>query len=119
MKLRVHGDSVRLRLSQAEVAQLAETGVVESATHVAPGAALAVMLRAEDIRQPTASLDGSALTVAVSRADVAVWAEDDREGLYGEQSAGDGRTLQVAVEKDYACDHRETGAHDTFPRPDA
>ena len=85
----------------------------------APGAALAVVVRAGASRQPDASLDGPTLTVALPAADVAAWAEDDREGLYGRQDAGPGRTLRIATEKDYTCDHRDAPARDVLPRPDA
>ena len=118
MKLRLHDGSVRLRLSPAEVAGLAEAGRVESETRIAPGAALTVVVCAGLVGQPTASLDGATLTVTVPHGEAVVWAEDDREGLTAEQDAGDGRTLQIAVEKDYACGHR-AGATGTFPRPDA
>lgn len=111
-------DSLRLRLAPAEVARLAHGETVESQTPIAPGTVLAVVLRVADVRQPGAELDDATLTITVPRVEAAVWAEDEREGLYGQQDAGDGRTLQIAVEKDYPCGHRESPA-DTFPHPDA
>jgi hypothetical protein len=40
MKLRFHENSLRLRLSQSEVARLAETGRVENTVSFAPGQVL-------------------------------------------------------------------------------
>jgi hypothetical protein len=37
MKLRFHANTLRLRLSQSEVARLAETGCVEATVTFAPG----------------------------------------------------------------------------------
>ncbi len=38
MKLRIHGNSLRLRLNQAEVAQFSKTGYIEEALEFGTGA---------------------------------------------------------------------------------
>lgn len=119
MKVRLHDDSLRLRLSPAEVAALGRGEAVTSTTPLGPGAALAVAVAVDDVRQTTAAGSGAGVTVTLPRSDAVGWAEDDREGLYAEQDAGGGRTLRIAVEKDYACGHRAPADAATFARPDA
>ena len=119
MKLRTQGDSVRLRLTRAEVQQLAEAGGVEAETHVAPGSSLVVRLRAADRADLGAALDGAALTVLVPSDWVEGWPDDERVGFEGTQDAGDGRRLALLVEKDFDCLHKRPDETDLFPHPDA
>jgi hypothetical protein len=51
MKLRIHNNSLRLRLTQKEVAQLCETGRVQSSIQLTPGRPLLYAL--ESSRQLT------------------------------------------------------------------
>lgn len=117
MKLRIQGDSVRLRLTQTEVLQFAETGSVEDEMRVGPDAALAYGLRAADLDRLAVEMDGSALTVLVPRDWVGPWAEGDGVGFDGEQNVGDGRTLAILVEKDFECLHKRPDEPDAFPHP--
>lgn len=117
MKLRLQGDSLRLRLTQPEVARLAATGAVVDAVHVAPGAALTYGLRAADVDALAAAFDGATLTVLVPTAWVGPWADGDEVGFEGTVEAGDGRSLALLVEKDFACLHRRADEADAFPNP--
>ena len=55
MKLRIHGNSLRLRLSQSEVAQFSKTGFVEDSIQFAPGASFAYALESLSSTQRAAS----------------------------------------------------------------
>lgn len=117
MKLRIKGDSIRLRLTQTEVKTLAETGAVESAMRVAPEAALAYGLRASGGSDLRVEMDARGVTVLVPEAWIGPWAGGGEVGFSGEQDAGDGRTLAVLVEKDFACLHKRPDELDAFPNP--
>lgn len=127
MKLRIQGDSLRLRLTQTDVRTLTETGAVTDAMQVAPGAALRYSLRAADaeVSDPAAggalaaTLDGGALTVLIPRSWVAPWMESDTVGFEGTVPAGDGRTLAILIEKDFACLDESRDEADAFPNPHA
>ena len=68
MKLRISGDSVRLRLSNEEVARFAEAGRLEDAVHFA-GATLAYGLEAsESVKSPAAEFAVGRITVLLPRA---------------------------------------------------
>jgi len=117
MKLRIKGDSIRLRLTQTEVRQLAETGVVDSTMHITPGASLTYGLRAADRRQLAVEGDARALVVLVPRDWIGPWADGDDVGFDGTQDAGDGRELAILIEKDFACLHKRPDEQDAFPNP--
>ncbi len=117
VKLRIQGDSLRLRLTRPEVARLAATGAVIDAMHVAPGARLAYGLRATDGDALGVEMDGAGVTVLVPRAWLGEWADGDEVGFSGSVDAGDGRSLALLVEKDFDCLHRRADEPDAFPNP--
>ena len=124
MKLRIRGDSLRLRLSQGDVGRLVEEGLVASTTHFAPGAegrlgcllvadAAAVVLAAE--------LEPRTIRVRMPIDLVQLLADTEEVGVRAEQDAGDGRTLTILVEKDFECIAPRVGEpeSDGFPNPRA
>jgi len=114
MKLRIKGDSLRLRLSQKDVQQLMTTGVVEVTTHFASGPALryAVETRAE-AESIAAEFADMRIVVTLPERDVRAWAKSEQVGLYGETGL-----LAIAVEKDFACIDRDDPEDvDAFPNP--
>lgn len=117
MKLRIQGDSLRLRLTPPEVARFAATGAAHDAMHVAPGARLAYGLRATRGRTLGIEMTGAVLTVLVPEGWADAWAAGERAGFEGAVDAGDGRTLVLRVETDRACLHRRAGDADAFPPP--
>ena len=58
------------------------------------------------------------VTVLVSDLLVARWAANEQVGLYDSLNLGSGRTLDLLVEKDFAClDVSDEENVDTFPNP--
>lgn len=118
MKLRLKGDTLRLRLSRTEVATLAAEGVVEDAVHVAPGAVLRYRLHADPGADAlAASWQDGTLTVHLPAAWAGPWAANDEVGFEGTQDAGAGHTLALLVEKDFACLHEVRDEPDAYPNP--
>jgi hypothetical protein len=101
MKLRFHGDSLRLRLSQAEMARLAETGRVEDTLTFAPGQILSYSL--ETGAALAAAFDGGRISIVVPVAAARI------EGASG--------PVKVLVEKDFRCLHSGEEDADAFPNP--
>ena len=118
MKLRFHGNTLRLRLSQSEVARLAETGRVEERVVFAAGQTLEYAIETGvvepgDAGEMRASFEGGRIRVTVAPAAAKRWIEGSETGI--ESSDG---PLRVLVEKDFQCFHgdAETNA-DAFPNP--
>lgn len=112
MKLRIHGNALRLRVRQGEVTALAAGETVEGRCEL-PGQALVYRLSPGGTAIGVTFADG-ALTVAVPVATVAAWAGSEQVGM-----AGTAGPVDVLVEKDWRCldskDPRDN--EDTFPHP--
>ena len=84
MKLRIQGNSLRLRLSQSEVAQFSKTGFVEDSIQFAPGASFAYALESlSNLSAAQALYSHGWLRIQVPGADATAWACSDRVGYLG------------------------------------
>ena len=124
MKLRILGDTLRVRLAQGEVAQLVEQGRVEQTIHFGPGPqqamryAVAAAPRGAAI---TATLDGQSIEVAIGADTIERWASGTEVSLHAEQPLDDARALSILVEKDFKCLVPREGEQDSdgFANPQA
>src|ERR1700690_3389260 len=108
MKLRLHGNSLRLRLSQADVAQFSKTGYVEETIEFGPGANLCYILESSSkITFPQAPYQNGEVRVQISCAASKDWVPTDRVGIAGEQALGNGKPLSILIEKDFKCVHSD------------
>lgn len=122
MKLRIRANTLRLRLSRGEVNELAERGEVREA--IAFGAAAAerlgyAIVTSEEATGTSARLTGGSVEVLVPRALAREWAASETVGFETEQAIGEGLSLHILVEKDFACLTPRKGEDDTdaFPNP--
>ena len=121
MKLRIRGDSLRLRLKRGEVDQIAAgTSIVEE-THF-PDSVLTYRLDVSEDRDMSASFDNGSLVISLPKSKVSDWAGSDEVSLCAEQKLTGARSLSLLIEKDFSC--LEPGHHrdceddeDTFPHP--
>jgi hypothetical protein len=121
MKLRIRGDSIRLRLTQTEVSTLAAGGTVEMATHFAPGQRLVCALTPSPAATMlSAILHGGRLQVLVPGDRVQAWARSNDVSMSAEQHAGPETKLSILIEKDFQClTHRGEDDADAYPHPAA
>ena len=103
MKLRIRGNSVRIRVSKSELEQLAAQGVAEDAAQFGPGAVLRYRLEAAGDGALRADFADNVVRVSVPRAQVERWLDPDEVSIRGEQPLGDVAALKILVEKDYVC----------------
>ncbi|MEX0709248.1 MAG: hypothetical protein WD078_14915 [Woeseia sp.] len=104
MKLRIRDNSVRLRLSRGEVAQMQAEGRVRASVSFAGGAALDyVCIASETASEPAATFDGTTLAVQLPAEAVTRWAASEQVSISGEQQLGGDDRLTLLVEKDFAC----------------
>jgi hypothetical protein len=113
MKLRIHGNALRLRLTRSEVDRFAEQGRIEDAIEFAPNVRFTYSLeRSTDARSPQAIYRDGALRVQIPRAEADDWVGTDRVGISG------GDRISIAVEKDFKCMHDERAEDaDAYPNP--
>jgi hypothetical protein len=119
MKLRIQGNSLRVRLSQSEVAQFSKTGFVEDSIQFAPGACFAYALESmSSLAAPQALYSNGWLRIQVPGAEAADWVRSDRVGISGDQPLESGKRLSILIEKDFQCLHGgEERDPDGFPNP--
>jgi hypothetical protein len=118
MKLRVRGNSIRLRLSQGEVETFARDGKVEESIEFAAGEpAFTYAIESDGQRESvTAEFAHDRLCVYVPRMLAVEWAASDEVGFASPDGAVGPRVL---VEKDFACLTPRAGEDesDMFPHP--
>ena len=112
MKLRLFGDSIRLRLTQAEVEILANGGELE-AVFPFPGEALGCSVQPSDGPLDAHHAAGR-ITILVPFPATSAWAASTDVGMYATTTA-----LSIAVEKDYTCIHKPDSPDNvgTYPNP--
>jgi hypothetical protein len=124
MKLRIRGDSLRLRLSQGDVQRLAAHGRVDSTTHFAPGpeGALSIELVVDHhVVALAAELEPRCIRVRMPADLARVLTDTEEVGVRAEQDAGEGARLFILIEKDFECIVAREGEpeSDGFPNPRA
>jgi len=104
MKLRIKGDSLRVRLTRPEVQQLDESGSVEERVNFAGGAALVYRLKRDaQVSAIEAIYEAGAVEIRVPEQIAKEWCGSDQVTLEGVQRTGASAELRIVVEKDFAC----------------
>jgi hypothetical protein len=120
MKLRIKGNSLRLRIAPSEMTRLLQSGRIEETIQFAAKPTAHLTYALEHDAKATVLTVRSApqhFTVVAPSADVQHWADSSEVGIYGSIDLGS-QTLEVSVEKDFAClDKGEVDNSDTFPNP--
>jgi len=101
MKLRFRHNSLRLRLSQHEVATLASGAAIEERVIFPGDNSLAYVLESSTTPAKAAFQEG-VIRVSAPQIQVSEWAGSTAIGLYFELPAN-GSLLKVAIEKDLEC----------------
>jgi hypothetical protein len=115
VKLRIQGDVLRLRLTQNEVKDLLDHGLVECAIQFPKG---------RELRYCVASLPSAAhvsadylddsIVVVLPRPVVIQWAQSEHVSIQGSPHS----SVQILVEKDFQCLHKPSERDpDAYPNP--
>jgi hypothetical protein len=110
MKLRLRGNSIRVRLDRRDTSILIDRGSIEDGFRLGPGVGFsyAVELGSAPREQPQASYADGRLTIRIDPKDAEEWLAGDRVGFDHEQEV-DGGVVRVVLEKDFACIDRPAG----------
>lgn len=120
MKLRIRGNSIRLRLSQIEVGSLEAEGKVSDRIVFGSGAELAYTLAVDASADATrANFENRSITVTLPAAVMRTWLAPTEVSIHGDQDLGDDAVLKILVEKDFACLEPREGEdqENLFPNP--
>ena len=121
MKLRIQGNSLRLRLTRPELKRLEEGGEVAEIIHF--GSELEESLRytltvATQAEPVAVNYHANSIAVSITADQMSQWSEESQVGIYARLDVGSAGTLEVAVEKDFKClENRGEEDKDAFPNP--
>jgi uncharacterized protein DUF7009 len=115
MKLRIQGNSLRLRLTQKEVAQLRDRNRVESSIEFGPGRTLVYNLEGSfRDKVVKANFEGQTIHVMVPMQVMREWIESDQVSIEALSQA----SVQLLIEKDFQCLHKSDEQDpDAYPNP--
>jgi hypothetical protein len=103
MKLRIRGNSLRLRVSRTELLQIAEQGSAEDSIRFAPGTEWRYGIDVKPAGDVAAQFAANSLRVVLPKARVEQWLDDRGRHRGNSRSATESAIL---VEKDYTCPRR-------------
>jgi hypothetical protein len=123
MKLRIKGNTLRVRVSRSEVARLLAGDCIEETVHFTPEARakFTYALRPEQsLSRPTVQYAENRVAILIPTDQANAWGTTDQVGIVEEISLGNRGSLGLLIEKDFAClDRSDEDNEDTFPNPNA
>jgi hypothetical protein len=123
VKLRIKGNSLRLRISRSEVARLLDGDCLEETVRFAPEPCAKFTYALQQDRlvgRPTVHYTENRVAVLIPADRANAWGINDEVGIAEDISLGNLGTLAILIEKDFAClDRSDEDNHDTFPNPNA
>lgn len=120
MKIRIKGNSLRLRLTQSEVAQFLANGMHIEQTQVNYDTFFSYSLRMDKNREDyEVSMEDNNLNVTVPFTIGQDWASGEEVGFQATIPNGDEDGLFILVEKDFTCltARPEEDESDNYPNP--
>ena len=118
MKLRIHNNSIRLRLSRSEVSQFQEAGHISDVLDFGTMGKFTYGLTMAEEFTFHCTYDQSQILLKVPRQLALVWATTNQVDLSTEQTLDSGGKLQLLVEKDFQCIHKDSESNsDAYPNP--
>lgn len=123
MKLRIKGNSLRLRVSRSEVARLLAGDCLEETIHFTPEASAKFTYALQQDRLvsiPTVQYTLNKVTILIPSDQANAWSVTDQVGIAEDISLGGLGSLALLIEKDFArLDRSEEDNADTFANPNA
>lgn len=118
MKLRIKGNSIRIRLTRSEVDYFGDSGYLAEKTEFGPVDFIYELKTNNDIEELVASFDRNKITLLVPTDLAKEWVNSDRVGCDGEMEIGNGKKLFLLLEKDFKClDNTLEDQSDNYENP--
>ncbi|MFN0030867.1 MAG: DUF7009 family protein [Flavobacteriales bacterium] len=117
MKLRVKQNTLRLRLTQTEVAALSAGETLCDITQFSLYQKLSIQLGTWNLEVADAKFENDTITINCPISQTMQWANNDDEGMYFTIDNDGDEPLHLAVEKDYQCLKPREEERDNFPNP--
>jgi hypothetical protein len=117
MKIRIKGNSVRIRLTRSEVDKFGAEGYIEE--HTEFGASqLTYALKQNEQPAMSAQFENNKVTVLMPAKWAEEWLATERVGYENNMPLSNGNELYLLVEKDFVClDNTIEDQSDNYPNP--
>jgi hypothetical protein len=121
MKLRIRGNSIRLRLSRTEVSEFGKTGFITECLVIGDESnAFGYSLSKTELGSAAVDLKNGNLSVSMPASTAESWVNSDQVGFEFLFNSNTEHPVRVVVEKDFAClKPRGEDESDNFPHPEA
>ena len=120
MKLRIKGNSIRIRLSRTEVNDLAHNGYIEEHTEFGDSALTYALQSKEGITGLEAAFQNGKVTVYVPANVLPSWPNSETVGFDNNMPLPGGKQLYLLLEKDFKCiDNSMEDQSDNYENPNS
>ena len=118
MKIKIKGNTVRLRLSKTEVAQVVEQKVISDRVGFPDGALIYTLSQGKG-DEVKASFRNNEIRVEAPALGIETWGTTEQVGFSAQLPLPDGQELSVLVEKDfqYNIERKEEDESDLYDNP--
>ncbi len=117
MKLRIKGNSLRIRLTRSEVAEFGRSGHLEEKTEFGNNAFAYALQNEQGISGLRADFAGNKITVYVPSEITREWTTTEKVGFENNMDIG-GKQLFILIEKDFKCiDNTTEDQSDNYEHP--
>ena len=118
MKLRIKGNSLRIRLTKTEVGKLAETGYLQEQTIFPNNLFVYALQKADDTTELSAIFETNKITMFVPAAFIKDWPANNIIGLETKMLLPNNEHLYLLIEKDFVClDETTEDQRDNYENP--
>lgn len=118
MKIRINGNSVRIRLSKKEVERLGNEGYLSEKTSFGSTAFEYVLEQNNEVKDLSASFDGWKITMQVPSLYLKEWPVNNVVGFDANMPIDGDKTLYLLLEKDFKClDNTTEDQSDNYENP--
>jgi len=123
MKLRIKGNSLRVRVSRSEVARVLAGDCLEETVRFTPEASAKftyALQQKPSLSRLTVQYMENRVAILIPADRANAWGTTDQVGIEEDISLGNLGSLALLIEKDFAClDRSDNDNEDTFPNPNA
>ncbi len=124
MKLRIHGNSIRFRITQSEMAALVDGARLEDSVQFGPAQTeiLSYVVEISPQCSEVRALYSKGVIQVTLPANLAQALEStDQVGIEHLQPIAKSKVLKIVLEKDFQCSHPKPGENesDNFPNPES
>ena len=120
MKIRIKGNSLRIRLTKTEIDKFGTEAYLEESTEFGTSTFRYALSVQKELENLSASFEGNTITMWVPAWMQKEWVSTDNVGYNHKMPLPDGKELFLLIEKDFVClDNTFEDQSDNYPNPNA